>query len=73
MWLNIKTKRKIICIVFLSIDFSWIAIGLAATRTIRPSTTPSRISSQKKLVSLQNQLIVSSSNSSVVKAAKHGS
>lgn len=72
-WLKVKTKQKIVCRVFLFINFSQIIIRFAATRAMRPSTTPPRVSSQNKSVSWLSQPIVLSSNSLVVRAAKHGS
>lgn len=70
-WLNIRIEQKIVYIAFLSIDFPQIATGLVTTRAIKPNTTSPRALSQNKLVSSRNQLIVLSSNTSVVRAAKH--
>lgn len=72
-WLNVRTKRNIVYIAFLSLDFPQIATRLVATYVMRASVTPPRALSQNKLILLWSQLIVLSSNSSVVREAKHDS
>lgn len=52
MWLNIRTKLKIIYIVFLSINFLQIATRLATTCVIRPNAIPPKALSLNKLVLL---------------------